>query len=703
MNKNCILLLAFLPIFFLCCSKPEQVETKKDPKEFVEHGNKRIDNYHWLSNPKDSAVIEHLKAENAYTEAMLKHTEGLQKKIYDELVARIEQKYESLPFMKNGYWYCIRYGEGQQYPVQYRKKGNLDAREESMLDIPLMAKGHQIFLISGLSVSQNNTWLAYGVDTSGDRRRTLHFLDLSTQKPSPQTLANTSGDYAWASDNKTIFYVLNDPTVRAYKVMRHRLGTDPKSDQEVYAESDSTYSVSLSTSRDDKFIFINSGYTENRETRYITAGNPEKPAVVIQRRQKDLAYSVIDHEGELFFLRTNDGAKNFKLVSAPIRSPGITNWKDVIPHRPDALLESARVLKNYIVAQQKIHGLPQILVIDRRTRGSYYVDFAEQAYVATIYTATDAYDLDSIRYVYSSLTTPRTEFKYTLDTQQKTFLKQEKIGGGFVDSLYETKRIWAAESDTAKVPISLVYRKSLFRKDGSNPMLLYAYGSYGYSTDPQFNRSVISLLDRGFVYGIAHIRGGQELGRQWYEDGKFMKKKNTFIDYVTCAQFLVTEKYTAADRFFANGASAGGMLMGAVTNMRPDLFRGVLAEVPWMDVITESFNTDLPLVTLEYDEWGNPAVKEQYEYMLTWSPLDNVRDADYPAILATGGLNDTQVPYSSPAKWVAKVRDHNTGKNPVLFKVNMGAGHGGESGRFEREKLTALKYTFMLDLVGRNK
>lgn len=700
MKIRLVYVLAFLSLLSLTCAGPEQVKTKKIPKEFVEFGNTRVDNYFWLSNPKDSAVVEHLNAENAYTEAMLKHTEGLQKKIYDELVARIEQKYESLPVMKHGFWYYFRFQEGSQYPVYYRKKGTADAPEELLLDIPRMAKGHQIYLVYGQAVSPDNSWLAYGVDTSGSRQPTLYFLNLSNRTHQLEHLSNTSGQYAWANDSRTVFYAINDNTIRPYKVMQHQLGTDPNNDREVLTEADSTLQLSLSTSRDNRYIFLVSGYTEDRESRYLRADRPNEAPIVIQPRQKDVAYTVIDYEGDTFYIRTNLGAKNFKVVRAPIRTPGINHWTEVLPHREDALLESARVFKKYIVAQQKIRGLTQILVLDRRANQPYYVDFGEQAYVADMSAASDSYDLDSIRYSYSSLTTPRTDYKYTLNTRLKTLLKREKVGGGFVDSLYETKRIWAPGPDSVRVPISIVYKRSLFKRDGSNPMLLYAYGSYGFSQEPFFNRSVISLLDRGFVYGIAHIRGGQDLGRQWYEDGKLMRKKNTFSDFISCAEFLVREKYSTQSKLFANGGSAGGMLMGVVTNWRPDLFRGVIADVPWMDVVTDMLNTDLPLTTLEFDEWGNPAVKKEYDYMMTWSPYDNVKDATYPAILATGGLNDTNVPYFSPAKWVAKVRDHNTGKNPVLFKVNMGAGHGGESGRFERQRLAALRYAFMLDLLG---
>ena len=696
------LLLAFSFCFLLvsCSPKPEQVRTKKVSKAFTEHGHTRVDDYYWLNNPKDSAVIAHLQQENAYVEAMMKHTEGVQKKLYDELVARMDQKYVSLPGKQNGYWYYTRYDEGQQYPLYCRKQGSTDAREEVFLDIPKMARGHQIYMLRGYEVSRNNRWLAYGIDTTGDRRCALFFKDLTSSAMSPESIANTSGNYAWAMDGKTVFYVVNDKTVRAYMVKRHTLGSDPATDREVFSERDSTFEVELSTTRDNWYIFITSGSTLTSECRYIDALRPESGPVVIQPRRKDLLYDLVDYEGTSFFIQTNNNAKNFKLVRAPILAPGMKNWVDVIPHRADALLEQAAVFTRYVVAQQQIRGLPQILVINRATQQQHYIDFGEEAYVADMSAATDAYDLDSIRFSYSSLTTPRSDFRYGLLSRKTTLLKQDNIGGGYDLTLYETKRMWATAPDSVKVPISIVYKKSLLKKDGSNPALLYAYGSYGASTSPSFSSSVVSLLDRGFVFAIGHIRGGSEMGRQWYEDGKMLKKKNTFTDFIACAELMVREHYTASERFFINGGSAGGMLMGAVTNMRPDLFRGVLAEVPWMDIITDSFNTDLPLTTLEFDEWGDPYVKEQYEYMLSWSPYDNVRKAHYPAIFATGGLHDTQVPYFSPVKWVAKVRENNTGTNPVLFTCNMGAGHSGESGRFERQKLTALKYAFMLDLLG---
>ncbi len=691
--------LAVAAFMLVGCAGPKTVDTKKIPKEFVEFGGTRVDNYYWLSKHDDPEVIAHLQAENTYTDEMLKGSEEIQKTIFDELIARIEQRYESLPHKVNGYWYYIRYEEGKQYPLYCRKKETMAAREEVFLDVPELAAGHQIYLVRGYSVSPTNEWVAYGVDTSGGRRCDLFLLNLYSEERSPEVITNTSGGYVWANDGKTLFYVLNDHTVRAYKVMRHALGTDPSIDEPVFVESDSTFEISLSASRDNKYLFLTSGDTEPRESYYMMADAPRIPPILVQRRQKNLVYSMNDYEGDTFYILTNQAAQNFRLVRAPIRNPGIVNWKDLIPHRSDALLVDADVFKNYIVADQRIDGLPRILVFDRTTGGSHYVDLKEESYVANAYPATDAFDLDSIRYSYSSLTTPRSDFLYDLRTGKKTLLKQEKIGGGYDGTLYSTRRVWATAGDSVRVPISVVYRTSLFKRDGSNPALLYAYGSYGANTDPYFNASVISLLDRGFLFAIAHIRGGQEMGRQWYEEGKLLKKKNTFSDYISCAQFLVDEKYTSASRLFANGGSAGGMLMGAVINMRPDLFRGVLAEVPWMDVVTDMFNPDLPLTTLEYGEWGNPHIRDQYEYMLSWSPYDNVRPAVYPAILATGGLNDTQVPYYSPAKWVAKVREFNRGTEPVLFKCNMGAGHGGESGRFERQRLTALKYAFIVSVL----
>lgn len=569
-----------------------------------------------------------------------------------------------------------------------------------MLNVPEMAKKHQIFLLRGWNISPANNHIAYRIDTSGDRRSTLYFKDLISGKNLAESISNTSGSAAWANDNKTIYYILNDKTVRGYKVMRHLLGSDTKTDKEIYTERDSTYRLAITKSKNNRYIFIGSGSTNTSEYWYIDANNPNASPVLIQSRIQGLEYSPDYFEGNVFHIYTNKNAKNFKLVSAPIDSPGMENWTNVISASDKAYLENTEIVKNYIITQTKENGLTQIKYLDRKTKKWKQVNFGEEVYVASMYMSTDEYTSDSIRYYFTSLITPGAEYMYNLKTRQKKLLKQQNVGKTYNSALYQTKRIWSTSADGTKVPISIVYRKDKFKKDGTNPLLLYAYGSYGANSDPYFNSSIISLLDRGITFAISHIRGGQELGREWYEQGRVLTKKNTFNDFIDAAQFLVTEKYTAQDKLFANGVSAGGMLMGAITNMRPDLFRGIIAEVPWMDVISDSFDPTIPLVTLEYEEWGDPNRKEHYDYLLTWSPLDNVKPAKYPAILATGGLNDTQVPYFSPAKWVAKIRENNLGTNPVLFRVEMGAGHGGQSGRYERQKLTALKFAFILDQLG---
>ena len=676
--------------------------TKKETKIFSEHGNQRTDDYFWLSNRNDTNVINHLKAENAYTEAYLKPAEDLQNKLYNEIVGRIEQKYESLPSRENGYWYYVRFEKGKQYPNNFRRKGMMSAREELLLDVNELSKGHKIYLLRDWAVSRTNDLLAYAVDTAGDRRSILYIKNLKTGGLSSEKISNTSANIVWANDPNTVYYVLNDATVRPFKVMRHHLGNDPTEDEEIYTEKDSTYGIFLSTSRDHHYIFVNSGSTTTTEVRYLDANEPKARPILIQQRVKDLLYSPTDAVGNLFYIRTNLNAKNFKLVTAPIARPSKENWKDLIEHKPGALLQRVEILKNYIVIQRKENGLNAITTINRRDNSSHLIDFGNAAYVASFTLPTDEYDSDSIRYSYMTITSPNAQYGYNLETRQKKLLKQDKVGGDYAPSLYETIRIWAVATDGTKIPVSLAYKRSMLKKNGSNPLYLYAYGSYGSSSEPFFNSAIVSMLDRGFVYAIAHIRGGQELGREWYENGKLLKKKNTFTDYIDVAQYLVNEKYTSADRIVANGGSAGGMLMGAISNMRPDLFRVVIAEVPWMDVITDMFDASLPLTTLEYDEWGDPNKKEYYDYMITWSPLDNVKKQKYPSIFATGGLNDTQVPYFSPAKWVAKVRENNIGNNPVLFKVNMGAGHGGESGRFERQKLIAMKYAFALNQLGWN-
>lgn len=701
------------PFFFLlllsACRQQAATDTaaagppaaKKAARAFEEFGATREDPYYWLNDPTDPEVIRHLEAENAYCEQQLEHTRALQDKLYEELVARIEQKYESLPVKRNGYWYYVRYEEGNEYPFYCRKKGGMDAPEEILLNVNEMAKGHKIYRLFQYFVSPDNQKLAFLVDTAGDLRNTLYFKDLATGELLPGQASNCSFSGAWANDSKHFFYSLNDKTVRSYRIMRHALGADPAQDEEVYIEPDSTFEAFVSRSWDGRYIFAGSGSTTSSEVWFLSADRPATALKVVQPRRKNLEYQVESYTGNEFHVYNNHQAQNFKISTAPVGTPGLGNWKDLVPHNPEALINGYTVREKYLVVQERSKALDQIRVINRQSGESYYVDFGEEVYTAGMYDPTDEFSSDSIRYNYQSLTTPQSAFGYNLSTRERKLLKQQKVGGGFDGALYETKRLWAAAQDGTQVPISIVYRKDQFRQDGGNPCLLYAYGSYGSSSMPYFRSDVISLLDRGFVYAIAHIRGGQEMGRQWYEDGKLMKKKNTFTDFIDCGQYLVDNQYTSTEGLFAMGGSAGGMLMGAVTNMRPDLFKGIIARVPWMDVISDMRNPDLPLTTLEYEEWGNPYEKEAYDYMLSWSPYDNVKPADYPAILATGGLNDSQVLYHNPAKWVQKIRESNTGTEPVLFKCNMGAGHAGESGRFASQKETAMIYAFMVDQVGR--
>jgi oligopeptidase B len=683
-------------MFFMVHAQPI---TSKFPKEFNEHGNKRVDNYYWLNTP-DSFTISHLQIENAYLEAYMKPTGALQDKLYKEIVGRMEQKMESLPVKSNGYWYYSRFENGAQYPKYFRRKNNMQAKEELILDVPDLAKDHNIFLVWNRRVSPDNRYMAYAVDTTGSRRGTLFIKDLHTGKLLKEVVYPMSGSLAWSSDSKILFYTIADKTVRSYKVMQHIIGTDQKTDKEIYTENDVTFSIGLSASQDNRYIFIISNSTDVSEARFIDATQPGKAPVLIQERQKGLKYFPSYYGGNVFYLYTNKDAINFKVVNTPVADPSLKNWKDIVPHKADEFIDEYYVLKNHLVVQSKKGGLPKITITNRNNNQTHDLVFSEEAFITEMSMATDEWSSDSIRFYYASLTTPGSEFSYNLNSKQKKLLKQQKVEGGFDASAYQTKRIWSKATDGTNIPVTLVYRKDNFKKDGSNPLMLFAYGSYGASSNPYFNSAIFSLLDRGFVYGIAHIRGGQELGREWYEAGRQLKKKNTFTDFIDVAQHLVNEKYTASDKLFANGGSAGGMLMGAITNMRPDLFRGIIAEVPWMDVISDMFDPNIPLVTLEYDEWGNPNDKEFYQYMLSWSPLDNVKPAQYPSILATGGLHDTQVPYFSPAKWVAKVREFNLGKNPVLLKTNMEAGHGGASGRFERQKLTALKFAFALHEMG---
>ena len=706
--KSVILsVLAMLLIFYIGCTTsqkpPEDLmppKVEKIPHELTIHGDSRVDNYFWLNQRENPKVIDYLKAENAYKDAMMKHTEKLQKKLYKEIVGRIKQTDESVPYMDNGYYYYDRYEKGQEYPIYARKKGTLEAEEEVLLNVPEMAEGYSFYDVRGLSVSEDNTLLAFGVDTVSRRKYTIHFKDLTTGKILADQIPNTTARAVWANDNKTVFYSIKDNTLRSYKIMRHLLGTDPDQDVEIWHEKDNTFSTYVYKTKSDRYIVIGSAQTLSNEYRILDADNPAGEFKIFQKRERNHEYSIA-HFQDKWYIVTNWRAKNFRLMETPAGKTSKRHWQEVIPHREDVLLSNIDVFRNYLVLSERKDALRQIRVMDLKNNAEHYIDFGEDVYIAFPTTNLE-FDTDILRYRYSSLTTPFSTFDYNMDTREKELKKQEEVVGKFDPEDYQSERLWATADDGTRVPISLVYRKGIVR-DGQNPCLLYAYGSYGSSSDPYFRSDRLSLLDRGFIFAIAHIRGGSEMGRMWYEDGKLLKKKNTFTDFIDCAEHLIDKNFTNPEKLFAMGGSAGGLLMGAVLNMAPDRFKGVLALVPWVDVVTTMLDESIPLTTSEFDEWGNPKNKEYYEYMLSYSPYDNVEAKAYPSMLVTTGLHDSQVQYFEPAKWVAKLRELKTDQNSLILDVDMESGHGGSSGRFKRYERTALEYAFMLDLLGMTK
>lgn len=677
---------------------PEPPVAEKIPKELTIHGDTRVDDYYWLNERDNPQVIDYLTAENAYKDAVMKHTESFQKKLYDEIVGRIKKTDMSVPYKDSGYYYYSRYEEGGEYRIYCRRKGTMEAEEEILLNVNEMAEGHAYYSVAGFTVSSNNNLIAFGVDTVSRRKYTIHFKNLKTGEILADKIPITSGRAAWANDNNTVFYALkDDETLRSYKILKHVLGTDTSSDKEVFEEKDVTFSAYVYKTKSKKYLFIGSGSTLSSEYRFLDAAKPDGKFKIIQPREKDLLYGVA-HYKDKFYIRTNYKAKNFRLMATPVNRTTKGNWKEVIPHRDDVLLQGFEVFKDFLVVNERINGLPNLRIMRWDKKGEHYLDFGEETYSAYI-AYNPEFDTDVLRYGYTSMTTPRSVFDYNMNTKEKTLLKQQEVIGDFDSNNYHAERLYATARDGTKVPISLVYRKGL-EKNGDNPLLLYGYGSYGASMDAGFSSVRLSLLDRGFVYAIAHIRGGQEMGRYWYDEGKLLKKKNTFTDFIDCAEHLIAEKFTNPDMLFAQGGSAGGLLIGAVVNMRPDLFKGVTAAVPWVDVITTMLDPNVPLTTSEYDEWGDPNKKEYYDYMLSYSPYDNVEAKDYPAMLVTTGLHDSQVQYFEPAKWVAKLRALKTDNNILLLDTDMESGHGGASGRFRRYKRTALQYAFFMDQVG---
>lgn len=682
---------------------------EKQPHEFKENGGSRVDNYYWMkltdeqknAEQKDeqaSKVINYLTAENDYLKSELKHTEALQEKIYNEIIGRIKQTDESVPYKDNGYWYYTRYEQGQEYPIYCRKKGELTASEEVLLNVNEMAKGHSYYSITGLDVSEDNNLLAFAEDSVSRRRYTVYVKDLKTGKIMDTPIPNTEGNVTWANDNKTFFYTRKDSlTLRSRWIVRHQIGVDYKKDVNVFEEGDDTFYTGIYKTKSDKFLVIWSGSTLTNDYQILNANTPTGKFTNFTPRERGLEYS-IDHYQDKFYVVTNMDAKNFKLMETPDNKTAKANWKEKIAHRQDTLLTGIEIFKNYLVLTERAKASTQMRVIDQKTGEKHYLDFGEAAY--TVYPSINAeFDTDLLRYGYTSLTTPTSTYDYDMKTRKRELKKQTEVVGGYKPEDYVTERIWATATDGTEIPMSIVYKKGM-EKNGNNPTLIYGYGSYGSSTDPTFSIPRLSLLDRGFVYAIAHIRGGQEMGRQWYDDGKMFKKKNTFTDFIDCSQFLISEKYTSPDKLFAMGGSAGGLLMGAVVNMRPDLYKGVVAKVPFVDVITTMLDKDIPLTTGEFDEWGNPEDPESYMYMLDYSPYDQVKAQNYPNMLVTTGLHDSQVQYWEPAKWVAKLREMKTDNNKLLLRTNMETGHGGTTGRFKVYKEIAQEYAFMVDLAG---
>lgn len=691
---------------------PPPPMAKKIPYNLTEHGDTRVDNYYWMrlsdeqkNAPEESRdqqtkdVLDYLNAENDYTKKVLAHTEEFQKKLFEEMKGRIKEDDQSVPVKDNGYWYYTKYVAGKDYAINCRKKDSMDnPQEEILIDGPAMAAGHDYWALGGIDITDDNQLMCYSEDVVSRRIYNASFKNIATGELMKDKLEGLAGSPVWAADNKTVFYVKKDPTtLREFQIWRHTLGTEQDKDVLVFQEDNEEFHCFVSRTKSKKYLVIGSHQTLSNEYRVLDASNPNGEFRVIQPRERDLEYS-IDHYGDKFYITTNYQAKNFRLMECDENSTTKENWKEVIPHREDVLLEGIEIFKDFLVVDERKNGLTQLRIIKWSDHSEHYMEFQDPAYAAGVGANPD-FNTDILRYGYSSMTTPASTYDYNMNSHERTLMKQQEVVGGHNPQDYQSERLYATAKDGTKVPVSLVYKKGT-KLDGSAPLLLYAYGSYGATMDAGFSSTRLSLLNRGFVYAIAHIRGGQEMGRHWYEDGKLLKKKNTFTDFIDCADFLVAQKYTSKEKLFAMGGSAGGLLMGAVTNMRPDLWRGVVSAVPFVDVVTTMLDETIPLTTFEFDEWGNPKNKEYYDYMKSYSPYDNIEAKNYPNILVTSGYWDSQVQYWEPAKYVAKLREMKTDQNLLLFWCNMDAGHGGKSGRFEALKEVALEYVFMFDLLG---
>ncbi|MFN2396005.1 MAG: S9 family peptidase [Bacteroidales bacterium] len=701
--KSTVQLLLFVvagAILYACTSPEKKAEppvAAKIEEQLIIHGDTRIDFYYWLRDREDQAVIDYLNAENAYLESVMSHTEELRDELFNEMVGRIKQDESSAPWFYNGYWYYTRYEEGGEYPLFCRKKENPDAPEEIMLNVPEMAKDYAYYRVGRFDVSSDNTRIAFTVDTMGRRQHTIYIKDLETSELQPTGISYAAGDVSWAADDQTIFFTVIDPgTLRYERIMRYSTLEQGEPVESYYEEDDTYYYMGVSKTKDGKYLTINMRSSASNEIRILEADNPNVTFRVFQPRQKDFNYD-IDHYNNKFYILTNYNAQNFRLMETPDNRTGINNWREVIAHRNDVLLEGMEVFDDYLVLQERSNGLRQMRVIHQPTQQEHYIEFDEEAYTAAI-SINREMDTDIFRYTYTSLTTPATVYDYNMDTRSQTKVWQQTILGDFDPDQYETRRLYAPARDGEQIPVTLVYRKDIEPTD-NNPLLQYGYGSYGITVDPRFNSNAVSLLDRGFIYALAHVRGGQDMGRQWYDDGKLLNKKNTFFDFIDVSEFLIENNYTSPENLFASGGSAGGLLMGAVLNLRPELYKGIIARVPFVDVVTTMLDETIPLTTAEYDEWGNPNIKEYYDYMLSYSPYDQVIEQEYPNMLITSGLHDSQVQFWEPAKWTAKLRVYNTGDSRILLNTNMEAGHGGASGRFSRLREVALQYAFLIDLA----
>ena len=707
--KNVPVLLGLCFIFATSCNKKNDEKMSENiqppvakiiPKTLEKFGDVRIDNYYWLNDRENPEVIDYLNKENEYYQEMTAHTETLQKDLFDEMKSRIKEDDSSVPYFLNGYYYLTRYEKGQDYPIYSRKKGSLDAKDEILFDCNELAKGQSYFALGGMSISPDNKLALFSTDVMGRRIYTMQVKDLETGTLLADKIENVDGSGVWANDNKTFFYVTQDKkTLRSDKVFRHQIGTADKKDPLVFEEKDDTFNLSIGKEKSKKYIVIESGSTLTTEYQTLLTDDPTGTFKVFQPRLRGLEYA-ISHYGDSFYILTNkDKATNFKVMKTPENATSKDNWKDLIPHRKDVLVEDIEIFKDYLVVSERSDGLSKIRIMPWSGKDEYYLPFEIETYTASPTTNVD-FDTNILRYSYQSMGTPSSIIDFNMKTKTKEVKKEQSVlGGKFDKNNYTEERLWATATDGTKIPISVIYKKGI-KKDGNNPLLLYAYGSYGASMDPYFSSTRLTLLDRGFVYAIAHIRGGEELGREWYENGKLLKKKNTFTDFIDCSKFVIEQKFTSPQHLYAEGGSAGGLLMGAIVNMAPELYNGVIAQVPFVDVMTTMLDDSIPLTTGEYDEWGNPNEKISYDYMRSYSPYDNVKAQAYPNMYVSTGLHDSQVQYFEPAKWVAKLRAMKTDKNVLYLDTNMDAGHGGASGRFEALKELAKEFAFLLDLEG---